>query len=354
MGKSGCKHDDDCATGAICDRFHECRIPKGGDCHSLPNMCLHGALCSDGQCQCNSEVTRTTTERCDALEKKVGGHCDDDKDKGVTSCDDPMASCINNTCRCQSSFVHDSVSLECRKGPGSLCGTKGIVCITGAVCDTTSVCAVDVGNSCAGDRNGNCRIGSVCDIDEVCQRMPGSSCTRNDECVAGASCNEADVCDCTEGVSKQVGISCVPVDGIVGGKCGNGDTCEDQFAVCNHDSGNCECQEGYTADPSRLTCARYMGRRPSVSGDNRFAVWVVIDTASGVAGQVRRGVTALHTLCTGLTLINVSGFGASISSNIWRGLSAPSEAAASYVFMCLDRGCLQKSVLRLRIEKYVA
>ncbi|XP_076438791.1 uncharacterized protein LOC143277775 [Babylonia areolata] len=294
LGSSGCGDDDACVANTVCDHENICRISKGGNCQSHPDMCLHGALCSGGKCQCNSAVADTQTEKCDAKDNKVGGGCTllPVKETGdgshlieipKSTCNDPRASCIDNKCQCQSSsLVAEPTTLECRGQPGAECDTNTGRCVPGAVCDTDLLCAIDVGHSCSGERSGNCRIGSVCDTDEKChldinqncanttngcrngtvcdvlnrcKRTYEGTCSTDENCVAGSHCSKDGVCDCTEGVSAQVGSSCGPVDGAVGGKCG-GDDCKDSNAVCNEDSGKCECKEGYAGTPLTLACAK--------------------------------------------------------------------------------------------------
>ncbi|XP_076439165.1 uncharacterized protein LOC143278038 [Babylonia areolata] len=258
---SSCRDDQDCVNGTICDTMKRCSIPQDESCQDQADMCMSGAKCKDGKCQCDKTRTRFRRDKCEGELGIVTGDC---RELSPT-CRDTMADCVGGTCQCGASFVPVREDLTCRRKDRFACfQNDSIPCSRGAVCDR-GICGVNINQSCA-DQPTNCRDGAVCDFMKMCKVKPGGQCRSYGDCVAGSTCDQRYTCQCTVGVSllNETTHICVPEAGRVGGECvissdTDSLTCNATFTECNISTSQCQCQPGFIVDHVDFSCRKKPG-----------------------------------------------------------------------------------------------
>ncbi|XP_070201367.1 uncharacterized protein [Littorina saxatilis] len=285
---SKCKYDlghecaitSQCISTAVCDaRMQTCRLRKGESCFRGRYQCRSGATCLPGSgggtvCQCtvNPNVDQASAD-CEPMANAVGGSCTN------MSCSDPYAICQNAICECINGTTSESSNYTCGYGPGKDCRNNNNGCNSGTFCDRSGLCQLLLGQSCEGRMIGMCSTGLVCDegicklflnrncrdnpdlcmagtvcgINKKCKLPQGSNCGDDSVCVGGARCQDYN-CTCNDTISPANGSICEPLAGKVNGKCSGGTSCEDQHANCNTTTNLCTCQQGYTTEPTTLSC----------------------------------------------------------------------------------------------------
>jgi hypothetical protein len=218
--------DDDC-DGSTDEDFPG----KGQACDGTDgDLCLEGVnvcnLAGNGL-QC-SDLTGTTTERCDAVDNDCDGSnnegftlgtpCDGgDGDlciEGVTVCsgDGLGTTCSDSTGTTVETCnnLDDDCNTTVDDGAGAACGPLGDTCTSGACrCGDGPTCSVTVADNCSG---GVCRCGGGSACGGLSDTCSGGSC----KCGVSLACDPvaADACSgglCKCGLSEacEIGLACV-------------------------------------------------------------------------------------------------------------------------------------------------